>query len=132
MYDGLQTTGRKPVVATIDVEQTTLDAQWEKLGFPEVSLIKCDVEGGELGVLSGARELIAKCRPAVLLEWFSGNFRETNQPIDAILAMAEELKYRIYSAPACVPIRSVYELRAQMAFHDNFLLLPERLLDTNG
>ena len=33
-----------------------------------ISLIKIDVEGGELGVLKGARNLINRCKPVVVFE----------------------------------------------------------------
>ncbi len=46
---------------------TTLDAFWTALGRPPVQLIKIDVEGFELDVLLGARELLAT-GPALLLE----------------------------------------------------------------
>src|SRR4051812_32869466 len=46
---------------------TTLDAFWSSLGRPPVQLIKIDVEGFELDVLLGARELLAT-GPALLLE----------------------------------------------------------------
>ena len=37
-------------------------------GAPEVSLIKVDVEGGEADVLAGARRLIGRDSPALILE----------------------------------------------------------------
>lgn len=48
----------------IPVETTTLDSfQWEDVG-----LIKIDVEGHEMAVLSGARETISRCRPWLIVE----------------------------------------------------------------
>jgi FkbM family methyltransferase len=52
----------------IEVEATTLDVEWKACGFPEVSVVKVDVEGGEAAVLRGAHELLARCHPALLLE----------------------------------------------------------------
>jgi FkbM family methyltransferase len=56
--------------ATGDLEVTlrSLDSLWNELGRPVVNLVKIDVEGAELEVLEGGRELIATCSPAVLVE----------------------------------------------------------------
>ena len=51
---------------TVQVER--LDAVWSRSDGPPVSVLKIDVEGGELGVLEGARGLLEAMRPVVLLE----------------------------------------------------------------
>ena len=43
---------------------TTLDA----LKFPKVNFIKIDVEGTELDVLEGGRDLITQLKPNMLIE----------------------------------------------------------------
>jgi FkbM family methyltransferase len=53
---------------TYQVEVRTLDS----FGFADVRFIKADVEGSEREVLDGARETIARDRPALLLELLSG------------------------------------------------------------
>jgi FkbM family methyltransferase len=55
-------------IGQLAVEQTTLDAIWEGMGRPSVSLVKIDVEGGELAVLKGANSLLASKHPAILVE----------------------------------------------------------------
>lgn len=47
---------------------TTLDALVAAGALPEPGLLKVDVEGGEVQVLRGARELLARRRPHVILE----------------------------------------------------------------
>lgn len=46
--------------------QITLDAFCQKNGL-EPEIIKIDVEGSEIGVLQGAREILAKQRPTIFL-----------------------------------------------------------------
>jgi FkbM family methyltransferase len=52
----------------IPVEAVTLDALAREYGPSSVSLIKIDVQGAELQVLTGAAELIARDRPALFIE----------------------------------------------------------------
>jgi FkbM family methyltransferase len=70
------------LLRSFEVPMTTLDAEWQALGRPEVSVLKIDVEGGELEVLQGASELLAAQRPAILLEAWGEAQRG---PIDELL-----------------------------------------------
>ncbi len=53
----------------VEVEQTTIDQLIES-GLPAPDFIKCDVEGAEGRVLDGARGLLVRRRPILLLETF--------------------------------------------------------------
>lgn len=50
------------------VPVTTLDAWYQQANYPAISVLKMDVEGGELAALKGAKALLARERPALLLE----------------------------------------------------------------
>jgi FkbM family methyltransferase len=54
--------------ADIEVEVRPLDDIWQSMGRPEVSFMKVDVEGSELGVLDGGKELLSAHRPTMLIE----------------------------------------------------------------
>jgi FkbM family methyltransferase len=56
----------KPSVVTVDCE--TLDEVISAFGISQVSAIKIDVEGAELGVIQGAEETIMKFRPRLVIE----------------------------------------------------------------
>jgi FkbM family methyltransferase len=58
----------RDAAAATSVRANTLDRIWREAGSPDVSFLKVDTEGAELDVLRGARELLAACRMAILLE----------------------------------------------------------------
>jgi FkbM family methyltransferase len=54
---------------TVTVEVVPLDEGIQALNLGrEISFIKIDVEGGELGVLRGAKELLSRCHPVLFME----------------------------------------------------------------
>ena len=61
----------------LSVRVTSLDEVWNGRQRPGVSFCKIDVEGAELSVLAGAEEMLATCRPALLLEADPGPELET-------------------------------------------------------
>jgi len=52
----------------VSVPVTTVDEVAGSLEFDQVDFIKIDVEGGELGVLQGAVDTLARCRPILVFE----------------------------------------------------------------
>lgn len=73
------------LVRSFDVPLTTVDLTWAAVGKPSVSALKIDVEGGELAVLQGATELLARDHPVILLEAWGA---EQLDPIHALLTAA--------------------------------------------
>ena len=72
---------------TFPVAVGTLDA----LDLGDVGFIKVDVEGTELDVLAGGRDLIARCRPTLLVEIEEIHNR---RPIETALASVTAMGYR--------------------------------------
>ena len=124
LLEGIRSTGRAPLAGEIEVPLTTLDTEWGAIGRPPVSVIKLDVEGGELDALEGAKDCIRTCRPVVLAEWNGTNIQAYDLARDAILAMAKALNYGLYGVPALNPVNNPLELRATMAQTESFLFLP--------
>jgi FkbM family methyltransferase len=60
----------------LEVDVVTLDG----LGLPAPDLVKIDVEGSEVAVLQGARELLARARPVLIVE-----LHETNAEVCDLL-----------------------------------------------
>lgn len=73
------------LVRSFDVALTTVDLTWAASGKPLVSALKIDVEGGELAVLQGAAELLARDHPVILLEAWGADQLD---PIHALLTAA--------------------------------------------
>ena len=124
LFDGIQNTRQAASARAVEVEQTTLDTTWKELGSPDVSLIKCDVEGGELAVLEGGRECLAASRPAVLTEWNRQNLAAYGFQPGVLLEFAEAHGFHIFSVPRLSRINSLRELDAHLVFTETFLMLP--------
>jgi len=122
-FDGLRATNRLGPQSSVRVGATTLDTVWNELGQPEVSLIKVDVEGGELAVLNGATQCIEKNRPHILLEWSKENLGLLGDEVSDILGFASNLDYLIFTARTRTPINNATELSLHMNWTEDFLMV---------
>lgn len=57
-------------IEAFEVPKTRLDTFFQKMRLPEISFIKCDVEGHELSVFKGAQNTIRKHHPVLLFEYY--------------------------------------------------------------
>jgi len=81
-----------PGADTFAVEITTLDDEVRRMGSsPQV--VKIDVEGHELEVLRGARELLAR-RPVLLLELHLDLLERRGDRIEELMALLDGFGYR--------------------------------------
>jgi len=129
LFDGLKSTHRSTCVAEVQVEITTLDHEWEKVGSPRVSMVKCDVEGAELSVLKGAANLIQSCQPTILLEWNSINLQVYECDASELLKWATHARYDLYALPHAVLVQTPKQLEVSMLSTESFLLLPKSPLE---
>jgi FkbM family methyltransferase len=63
---------RRKAIDAITVPLTTIDHLWEQAGRPGVSVVKIDIEGGELAALRGAVAMLAAEHPPLLIETQEG------------------------------------------------------------
>jgi FkbM family methyltransferase len=74
---------------SVSVPMTRLDDD----GLVDVGFLKIDVEGHEQEVLRGAREIIARDRPVLLIEIIAEHH---NRPVDETIDFVEHLGYRAH------------------------------------
>jgi FkbM family methyltransferase len=124
LYEGFRSSGRLPDSRMVKVLVSTLNVEWARLGRPDVSIIKIDVEGAESLVLEGAADLLNTCRPYLVVEWYADHLKSFGVLAEELLNLAQRHKYRLHSIPNGVPVDDVPTLRAQMLVCWNFLLSP--------
>jgi len=97
-YSGLKERAydvKQPEIEKIQVELATLDEISKD--YPTVSFIKIDVEGAEMNVLKGAREMIAKHRPVIIFEFGLGASDYYGTQASEVTAFFRELNYGIHT-----------------------------------
>jgi len=123
-YDSLRDIRRAGTAAKRTVPVTTIDAEWEALGRPDVSVIKIDIEGAEMEALKGATACRAAYRPNLLLEWNAENLAAFHCPPESLLTFARTNGYDIFSLPDLALVDRGPVLRLKMLATENFLLVP--------
>ena len=89
-----------PEIEIINVEVETMD---DLLGDNRIDFIKIDVEGGEFGVLKGAKNLLKKNLPTILFECGKGasDYYGT-QPADIFNYLTQEIGLQVYTLDAFI------------------------------
>lgn len=79
----------------VSVALTTVDDVIASRGWPEVSLIKVDVQGAEARVLAGAQKTIQRFRPALFVEVSDEGLRRFGSSSEALLKTCTAVGYAI-------------------------------------
>jgi FkbM family methyltransferase len=108
------------------IPATTLDLEWRRLGSPQVSVVKLDVEGAEGLVFRGAAELILNCRPIILTEWCEKYLSRFNTRPESLWEIAMEYNYRLVTVPNFITVQDAVDLQLQMGQYSNFLMIPRQ------
>lgn len=124
LFDGFKSTQRVAEAGRVTVDVTSVDIEWKRLGWPNVSVIKIDVEGAELGVLEGAVACIAATHPHVLVEWNRVNLDAYKIAINALTDFVVANQYCLYALPDIIPVRSNAELELHSIRTESFLMAP--------
>ena len=99
--DGMNSLARQdwvgPPMGEVQVPTISLDEYVRENRIPRVDLLKMDVEGAELAVLQGARELLTGASPPVVVcEFADRTTRAFGYRADDIRAFLERLDYRFF------------------------------------
>jgi FkbM family methyltransferase len=86
------------------VDVTTLDDEFEKLKLDHVDMIKIDAEGFELNVLHGAKEILERFHPILLVELIDGNLRAHGQSALEVIQFIRKLGYQCVDAKTSMPL----------------------------
>lgn len=104
-----------------NVEVAALDEIDELKSTNRIDLIKIDVEGYEMFVLKGARELIEKWRPLLFVELAEVNLRQQGYSALSLIDFIEELDYEVKDARDLRDIE-----RHKDNHHTDILCLPKK------
>lgn len=97
---------------TTEVCVTTIDQVFSELKLTRLDLVKIDVEGAEIQVLKGMKQVISTQRPWILVEVCSSNLKRFESNAEAIyelMELANYQPYRIISPLALQPLSEVTE-----------------------
>ena len=89
VHEGASAVGAEEVLVE------TLDALARRLALGRVDVVKIDVEGAELKVLNGMRDLLRTARPVLLIEANEEALRRQAASTAAMIALLRELGYEI-------------------------------------
>jgi FkbM family methyltransferase len=123
---------RPPAVSAgtkrVKVEVFTLSDLAAKRGIGTVDFLKLDVEGGELGVLQGARSFLeGPTRPVLLVEVYDIRTQPWNYRAHEIVHFLDRLSYRWFSLLKDGSIQSISP--ALDVYDANLVALPNERVD---
>ena len=91
---GETATGRPEIEERVALRR--LDDVAEELALDRLDLLKADIEGWELRMLTGARDTLARFRPALLVELTPHALARAGDDLDGVVRLLAPLGYRPY------------------------------------
>lgn len=115
-------------VSATPVQVRKLDDVLSQRGVKSVDFVKLDVEGGELGVLRGARELLSSIpRPTILCEVLEQRTRPWGYPSRLIVEHLVQMGFVWFELDPDATLRSVEAGRSE--FNGNFVAVPRESVE---
>jgi FkbM family methyltransferase len=79
---------------SVNAELKTLDEEWGQLSLNRLDFIKMDIEGSELRALLGARNVIKRFRPIIMLEVSEVTYQAAGYKLDDVSDYFAAINYR--------------------------------------
>ena len=80
-------------VSGIEIKLDTFDTIFPQLDFKKIDLIKIDVEGYELKILRGAKEILKRFKPLLFIEVDENNLKDQGDSAKELIFFLQELGY---------------------------------------
>jgi FkbM family methyltransferase len=81
-----------------NVEVLVLDDVFEQIALPRVDVMKIDVEGFEVFVLTGSRKIIEKWKPVLFVELSEINLHQNGYSALSLIEFVEDMGYEVKDA----------------------------------
>ena len=114
------------------VKVARLDDWARETGLERCDLIKIDVEGADLNVLKGGRELIESFRPVILAEFNGYWMTQIGQSFEDVTEFFAPLEYRFFRELEGTFVPLTKELVAKDLEVTSYLLIPPTRLPSAG
>ncbi len=92
------------LMTTSGARARTLDSAIAELGLPRIDCIKLDIDGFECGMLRGAREVLTRWHPSIIMELAPYVLAEQGASLDELVKLLEGYGYRLHSASNGQPL----------------------------
>ena len=82
----------------VEVDVTTIDSYCQKQNIKSIDILKIDVQGNEINVLKGAKQMLKEKRIKLIFTEISiaHNYKEQSE-IEEIIKLLRENKYKIFN-----------------------------------
>lgn len=92
------------LMTTSGASARTLDSAIASLGLTRVDCIKLDIDGFECAMLRGAREVLTRWHPTIIMELAPYVLEEQGASLDELVQLLQAHGYRLYSASGGKPL----------------------------
>jgi FkbM family methyltransferase len=96
-----------------------------------ITVVKMDCEGAEFGILKGAKRMISKSQPLILLEFHIVNRKAFSVSSDDIFTLLDEICYEMYDINFKKMDKDQFE-SSQLKYNENYILLPIKFLKSSA
>lgn len=130
-FEGIRVTDRNLESHKISIQSVKLDTFWMNNNRERVSILKIDVEGGEIDVIKGGLECIRENQPIMICEFDPDNFISYDLNYPTIYNFLKSIDYEIYMIPDYhIPnpyfrrVTSITDFSLSSCYSNNYILFP--------